>query len=50
MLRKTIGLKDLEESYDDLLGLGIMIVIEILKSLGQCPNSMQALVITMILS
>jgi len=50
VLRRTIGLKDLGESYDNLLGLGITIVIKILKWLGQCSNSIQALAIAMILS
>jgi len=31
MLRRTIGQYDLEELYADLLGLGIMIVVEVLK-------------------
>ena len=50
VLRRAIGLKDLGESYDDLLGLEITIVVEILKWLGQCSNSMQALAMAMILS
>ena len=31
VLRKMIGLKDLGISYEDLLGFGITIVVEILK-------------------
>ena len=43
MLRSTIGLKNLGESYTVLLGFGITIVIEFLKWLGQYPISIQAL-------
>jgi len=49
VLRKTIGLKNLGESYNDSLGLGITIVNKILKWLGQCPNSMQVLAMAIIL-
>jgi len=35
VLSKTIGQKALEESYDSLLGLGIMMDIETLKCDGQ---------------
>ena len=31
VLRSTIGLKDLGESYDALLGFGMIMVIEFLK-------------------
>ena len=31
VLRRTIGLKDFEESYDDLLGFRITIVVDFLK-------------------
>jgi len=41
----TIGLNDLDEPYNDLLGFGITIVDEILKCKGQEPNSIQAFVI-----
>ena len=46
MLRRTISQYDLGESYTDLLGLGITIVVEVLKWDGQCPKSIQALVIS----
>ena len=39
VLSRTIGLKDLEESCDFLLGLEIIIDIEVLKWEGQWPNS-----------
>jgi len=45
MLRRIIGLNDLGESYDFLLGLGITIVLEILKCDGQYPKLMHALAI-----
>jgi len=35
VLRRIIGLKALGESYDFLLGLGIMIVVDLLKCKGQ---------------
>ena len=44
MLRRTIGLNDLEELYDFLLGLGMTIMVDLLKCEGQYPNSIQALV------
>jgi len=31
VLSKTIGLKDLDMSYEDLLGFGITMVVKILK-------------------
>ena len=37
VLRRTMGLKYLGESYNFLLGLGIMIEVEILKCKGQKP-------------
>ena len=43
VLRRTIGLKALGESYDFLLGLGIMIVVDLLKCEGQYPTLIQAL-------
>jgi len=47
VLRRTMGLIDLGESYDFLLGLGITIIVEILKCDGQYPKLMQALAIWM---
>ena len=49
VLSKTIGLKDLEESYDSLLGLGMITVDDILKWFGQYSKSMQVLAILIIL-
>ena len=46
MLRRTIGRYNLGESYVNLLGLGITIVVEVLKWDGQCPKSIQALAIS----
>jgi len=40
---RTIGWKDLGESYDTLLGLGMIIVVNVLKWDGQYPKSMQML-------
>ena len=48
VFRNTIGLNNLGESYNDLLGFGIIIVIEILKCKGQYPNSIQVFVIVII--
>ena len=45
MLRRTIGLNDFGESYNFLLGLGITIIVEILKCDSQYPKLMQALAI-----
>ena len=50
ILRRTMGLNDLGESYDFLLGLGITIVLEILKCDGQYPKLIQELAIWMKLS
>jgi len=47
MLSSTIGLNDLGESYDALLGLGITTVINLLKWEGQNPKLIQALAILM---
>ena len=47
VLRSTIGLKDLGESYAALLSFEIKIVIKFLKWLGQYPISIQALAIAM---
>ena len=49
MLSRTIGLNDLRESYDFLLGLGMMIVVDFLKYEGQNPRSIQALAILIIM-
>ena len=49
VLSRTIGLKDLGESYVFLFGLGIITVVDLLKCEGQNPNSIQALVIEMML-
>ena len=43
VLKRTMGLNDLGESYNFLLGLGITIIVEILKCDGQYPKLMQAL-------
>jgi len=50
VLRRIMGLKDLEESYNSLLGLGMIIIDEVLKCKGQNPNSRQALAIPLIFS
>ena len=39
VLSRTIGLKDLEESYIFLFSLGITTVVDLLKCEGQNPNS-----------
>ena len=49
VLSKTIGLKDLGESYDSLLDLEMITVDDILKWFGQYSKSMQALAILMTL-
>ena len=38
VLKRTMGLNDLGESYDFLLDLGITILVEILKYDGQYPK------------
>ena len=45
VLSKKIGQKALEESYNSLLGLGIIMDVNTLKCIGQWPNSMHALAI-----
>jgi len=35
VLRRTMGLKDLGESYDFLLGLGMIMDVDVLKWEGQ---------------
>ena len=49
VLRSTIGLKDLEELYNFLLGFGMIIDVNILKWDGQWPNSKHASAILIIL-
>jgi len=49
VLRKTISLKDLEESYDSLLCFGMMIDMNTLKWEGQWPNSKHTSAILIIL-
>jgi len=46
MFRNTMRQKDLEESYDDLFGLKIMTVVDVLKWEGHSPRLMQALVMS----
>ena len=48
VLRRIIGLNNLEELYDFLFGLGITTVVDILKCDGQYPKLIQALAIWMI--
>ena len=50
ILRRTMGLNDFGESYNFLLGLGMMIVNEDLKYNGHDSNSKHTLVILMIFS
>ena len=45
VLSKIIGLNDLGKSYEALLGLGIMTVVDFLKWDGQYPRSMYMLAI-----
>jgi len=45
VFRRTIGLNNLGELLDDLLGLGITIVDEILKYNSQWPNSIHVFAI-----
>ena len=49
VLRRTIGRKAFRWSYDNLFGLGMMIVVDTLKYFGQCPRLMYVSVILMIL-
>ena len=44
---RTIGWKDLGESYDTLLGLGMTIFVNVLKWDGQYPKSIQTLAMSM---
>jgi len=49
VLSKTIGLNDLGESYDSLLGLGMITIDDILKLFGQYPKLIHALAILVML-
>ena len=49
VLRRTIGLNNLGESYNFLFGLGMTIIVDLLKCEGQYPNSIQALTMWMII-
>ena len=49
VLSRTIGLKDLEVSYNFLFGLRMMTIVDLLKCKGQNPNSIQTLAIWIIL-
>ena len=49
VLRRTMGWNAFRLSYDVLFSLGMTIVMEVLKYLGQWPKLMQALVMLMIL-
>ena len=49
VLRRTMGQKAFGWSYEDLLGLGIIIVDEILKYSGQYPRLMyESVILTML--
>ena len=48
MFKSTIGQKNLGESYNDLLGLEIMINIDMLKCKDQYPRFIQVLVMLII--
>ena len=50
VLSKTIGLKDLGKSYNDLFGLGMITVDDLLKWFGQNPKSIQAFAIFIMLA
>ena len=47
VLRRMIGQYNLGESNIALLGLGMTTLVEVLKWVGQCPNSIQVLVMSM---
>ena len=49
MLRRTIGLNDLEESYDFLFGLEMTTVVDFLKYEGQYSNSIHVLAMWIII-
>ena len=42
VFKRTMGLNDLEVSYNVLLGFRIIMVIDVLKWVSQCPISRQA--------
>ena len=43
VLRRTIGLNNLEELYNFLFGLEMMTIVDFLKYKGQYPNSIHTL-------
>ena len=49
MFSSTMGLNDLGELYEDLLGLGMIIIDDLLKWLGQYPKLIQVFAIFMML-
>ena len=49
VLRRTMGQKAFGWSYDNLFGLDMMIVVDLLKYFGQCPRSIQVLAMLIIL-
>ena len=49
VLRRTIGLNTLGKSYNFLFGLGMIIMVDLLKCEGQYPNSIHVLVILMMI-
>ena len=49
MFSRTMGLNNLGEPYEDLLGLEMITVDNLLKWLGQHPKLMQAFAIVMML-
>jgi len=49
VLRRTIRQKAFGWSYDNLFGLGMMIVVDTLKYFGQCPRLKHTSAISMIL-
>ena len=50
VLSKTIGLNDLDESYNNLFGLGMITIDDLLKWFGQYPKSIQVFAIFMTLA
>ena len=49
VLRRTIGLNNLEELYNFLFGLEMMTIVDFLKCEGQYPNSIHTLAMWMII-
>ena len=47
IFNRTIGLNDLEELYEALLGLEMIMELDILKCNSQCPKLMHALAMLM---